>query len=105
MKLIAVLTTIDDREAARRIAREVVERRLAACAQVSEIESFYRWDGALCGEREFRVLFKTTAHAYEAVERAIRELHPYELPAIWAMPVEFVYAPYGEWVRSQSSGA
>ncbi len=104
MKLLAVLTTIDDREAARRMAREIVERRLAACAQVSEVESFYRWDGVLCDEREFRVLFKTTVDGYEAVERAIRELHSYELPAIVAVPVERVYAPYGEWVAAGSAG-
>jgi periplasmic divalent cation tolerance protein len=99
MSLIAVFTTVGDEEQARRISRELVQRRLVACAQISPIESFYVWQGGLCQEPEFRLLLKTTAERYAAVEAAIRELHPYELPAIHAVALERVSEPYARWVR------
>ena len=104
MKLLAVHTTVGRREDAQRLARALVERRLATCAQISEIESFYVWQGALQQEVEFRLLLKTTEDRYPAVEAALRELHPYELPAIHAVAVERAYAPYGAWVEEGSCG-
>ena len=80
------------------MAKALVERRLAACAQISEIESVYRWDGALRHEPEFRIMFKTAAARYAEVEAAIRELHSYELPAIYALAVEQADAGYAAWV-------
>jgi periplasmic divalent cation tolerance protein len=102
MKLIAVITTTDKAEEARNLATALVERRLAACAQVSEIQSVYRWKGAVQNDKEFRILFKTTAGQYDAIERAIREMHSYELPAIYSLPVEQVFAAYGTWVEENS---
>jgi periplasmic divalent cation tolerance protein len=104
MKCIAVVTTVGNIDEARRMARALVERKLAACAQISEIESFYTWKGVVENEKEFRVLFKTTSAGYDAVEQAIRELHSYELPAIHAFALERVYAAYGQWIES-SCGA
>ncbi len=104
MKLIAVYTTVSTREDARRMAKALVERKLAACAQISEIESFYSWEGAVLNEPEWRVLFKTTAVQYAIVEAAIREHHSYELPAIHAVAIENVSAPYAAWVVQGSSG-
>lgn len=102
MTVIAVVTSVGNRAEAQAMARALVERRLAACAQISEIESFYTWDGAVQNEAEFRVLFKTTEERYQAVEDAIRELHTYELPAIHAFPIVQVYAPYAAWIESNS---
>ena len=104
MNSIAVVTTVASREEAQRMARTLVERRLAACAQISAIESVYGWKGAIQQEPEFRVLFKTTSERYDAVERAIRELHSYELPAIHAFAFEHVYPAYAEWIAENSSG-
>lgn len=101
--LIVVYTTTGTREDAQRIARTLVEQRLCACAQISAIESYYRWQGAVQQEPEFRVLIKTTAERYAVVEAAIRALHPYELPAIHAVAVEAASAPYGQWVREYSA--
>lgn len=104
MNCIVVVTTVGTREEARRIGSALIERRLAACAQISEIESFYSWDGALRNETEFQLVLKTTDARYGAVERAIRELHSYELPAIYAQPLAQAYAPYAAWVESSSDG-
>ena len=99
MKLFAVFTTVASLEAARRMARTVVEHKLAACAQIGEIESFYSWQGEVANDREFRILFKSTEARYPALEAAIRELHDYELPAIHAQTLEWVEPAYGRWIE------
>jgi periplasmic divalent cation tolerance protein len=104
MKPIAVLTTAGSLEEARTIARALVERKLAACAQISEIESFYHWSGAVQNDKEYRLLVKTTQEMYGAVERSIRELHSYELPAIFSIAVDEAYVPYAEWIADHSRG-
>lgn len=100
MKYLAVFTTTSNLDEARLLARTAVERGLAACVQISEIESFYTWKGSVQNEKEFRLLFKTTDACYPALEAAIRELHSYELPAIYALAVEHTYAPYAAWIES-----
>ena len=104
MKPIAVVTTVANREDAHRLARTLVERKLAACAQISEIESVYHWKGAVQQEPELRILFKTTDERYALVESTIRELHPYELPAIHAFAFEHVYPVYAEWIAENAGG-
>jgi periplasmic divalent cation tolerance protein len=103
MACIAVVTTLGSLDDARRIGRELVERRLAACAQIAPIESFYVWDGALCNDAEFRLLLKTTDARYAALEAALRARHPYELPAIHAERLGPVYPPYAAWIERMTS--
>ena len=102
MDLLAVLTTVATREQAQRLAHELVRRRLAACAQISAIDSVYRWQGELRQDSEQRVLFKTTAAAYPALQAALRELHPYELPQIVAFALSPVFDAYANWVAAQT---
>lgn len=97
-----VITTVATREQALALARKLVERRLAACAQITAIESVYRWQGAVEHDSEYRLLLKTHAGGYAALESALREVHPYELPAIHAITTERAYAPYAEWVESST---
>jgi periplasmic divalent cation tolerance protein len=104
MKPIAVVTTVGSKKEARRLARSLVEARLAACAQISRIESVYAWKGAIESGKEYRVLFKTTEESYPAIERAIRDLHSYELPAIHAFAFEHVYPAYAEWIAENAGG-
>ena len=103
MTAIAVVTTVGSRKEARRLALALVEAKLAACAQIEKIESVYAWKGAIETNKEYRVLFKTTEASYSAVERAIRELHAYELPAIHAVPFSHVSTAYGRWIEDNSS--
>ena len=97
-----VVTTVDTRDVAEKLARGLVEQGLAACAQISAIESYYTWDGAVRHEPELRILFKVAEATYDAAEAAIRALHPYELPAIHAIAIERAHAPYAEWVAANS---
>jgi len=99
---LAAVTTVGNLEDARRLARDIVARKLAACAQLSEIESFYEWDGALQNEPEVRIVFKTTEASWPALEQAIVALHPYTLPAVHAVRLDHVHAPYARWLVEQT---
>ena len=103
MTIIAVLTTVDSKEDADTIARALVEKKLAACVQISAIESVYTWEGEVQESPEFRLLVKTTKERYPAVEAAIVELHTYDLPAIVGFPLPHAYAPYVDWVTDPFS--
>lgn len=102
MTIIAVVTTLGSRDEARAMARALVERKLVACAQISEIESFYGWAGATQNEPEFHLLLKTREARYDAVEKAIRALHSYEVPAIYAHALVHVDAAFARWVEAQT---
>ena len=98
MHTIAIMTTTDSLEEARSISATLVERRLAACAQISSIHSYYSWEGAVQNDEEFRILLKTTDERYAEAEAAILELHSYDLPAIVAFDITQAYGPYADWV-------
>lgn len=104
MKYLAVVTTVATVEDAQTMARALVAQELAACVQISEIESFYTWDGAVQNDREYRVLCKTTGARYEDVEAAITDMHSYDLPAIHAFAFEHVARGYGEWISAETGG-
>lgn len=100
MTLIAVITTLPTREQALQLARSLVERRLVACAQLSAIESLYLWDGQLQHDPEVRLTLKAPESHYEAIEAAILECHPYDLPAIHAQRLDRVQDSYGQWITA-----
>lgn len=103
MDNLLVFTNLPDRDIALSLARTLVERRLAACVNVlAECTSVYRWQGAIETATEVPVLIKTTALCYEALQQAIRELHPYELPEVVAVPVQGGLPEYLEWVAAET---
>ncbi|MBI3474430.1 MAG: divalent-cation tolerance protein CutA [Acidobacteria bacterium] len=94
-----VLTTCGSAEEARRIAQQLVERRLAACVNiVPQIESVYRWKNEVESASEWLLLIKTTADAFDALRAAIKELHSYDVPECVAIAVEDGSAAYLEWI-------
>ena len=97
-----VVTTVGNADAARALARAMVGQRLAACAQISAIDSVYRWQGAVHEEPEWRVLFKTRAELAPALVAAIRSAHPYELPAIHAIATTLAEPAYAQWVADET---
>lgn len=103
MEILLVFTNLPDRPAALELASAVIEGRLAACVNVlPEATSVYRWQGKVETAAEIPVLMKTTAAAYPALERRIRELHPYELPEIVAVPLRTGLAEYLHWVEAET---
>ena len=100
---ILVLTSLPDIDTARRIARELVEARLAACVQIgAPVESLYHWRGRVETASEIPLAIKTRAGAYAALERAIRERHPYELPEIVAVPLTDALPDYLAWIDTET---
>ncbi len=102
MSHISVITTVGTLADARLLARSMVERQLAACAHIAPIESFYRWQGAVHNDTEFKITFKARAEHYARIEAAIRAEHPYQLPDIHALALEQVYAPYASWLEEST---
>ena len=98
--LIAVYTTVSNGEQAQLLVSAAIESNLAACVQSEPIRSTYRWQGQIERQDEIRLLFKTTRPAYQKLEKLLLELHPYELPAIFAVPVYAASLEYTQWVKS-----
>jgi periplasmic divalent cation tolerance protein len=102
--VLLVLTNCPDEESADRIAAALVENRLAACVNVlPEVESTYRWQGAVEKAVEVPLLIKCTRDRYPAIEEALRQLHPYTVPEIIAVPVVAGLATYLRWVDEETT--
>lgn len=99
-----VLTNLPDADAAHRLAKGLVETRLAACVNVlAPCRSFYHWQGALQEDGEIPLLIKTTAKLYPAVETYIKQQHPYELPEIIALGIATGLPEYLRWVAETAT--
>jgi periplasmic divalent cation tolerance protein len=94
-----VLTTTGSEEEARKIARSLVEQRLAACVNIiPQMTSIYRWKENVDEASEWLLIVKTTANAFEQVRQAITELHSYDLPECICLAVEDGSANYLQWI-------
>lgn len=96
---LVVLSTVGTAEDAERIARALVERRLAACVNVvSGVVSIYRWRGEVQREGELLLVIKTRAERLAALKEALTELHPYDVPEAVALEIGDGLAPYLAWL-------
>jgi periplasmic divalent cation tolerance protein len=96
---IVVLSSVGSAEDAERIARALVERRLAACVNVVPgLVSVYRWKGAVERDEERLLVIKTRRDRFDALREAIASLHPYEVPELVALPVEAGNPAYLAWL-------
>lgn len=98
-------STVGTAEDAERIARALVERRLAACVNVVPgVVSIYRWKGAVEREEEHLLVIKTRTERLPALREALVALHPYEVPELVALDVEDGHPPYLAWLDESVSG-
>ncbi|MGH9683270.1 MAG: divalent-cation tolerance protein CutA [Candidatus Acidiferrales bacterium] len=97
---IVVLVTCGSAREARRIARTIVERRLAACANLisTPVESIYRWKGKMESAKEFLLVIKATRKRFVALRNAVQNLHSYDVPEIIALPVSAGSQKYLGWI-------
>jgi periplasmic divalent cation tolerance protein len=103
MNALLVFTNLPDRAAAEKLADALIQKRVAACVNIlAPCRSVYRWKGAVQHDEEHPVLIKTTRESYAALEAAIREAHPYELPEIVAVPIEHGLPAYLDWVAAET---
>jgi periplasmic divalent cation tolerance protein len=102
--IVTVYATFADRDEASRIARAVVDERLAACANIlAPCTSIYRWQGATEEAQEVPCLVQDARRAGGAADRRIAALHSYEVPAAVVWPIADALPAYGEWVAGETS--
>ena len=99
-KYIQIFTTTKKKEDAEKIARMLVEKRLAGCIQILPITSIYRWRG-IEREEEWLCLIKSKKTLYEELEKTIKEIHPYEIPEIIAVPIIAGSDDYLKWLNNE----
>lgn len=102
-EIIQIVTTVDDRGVIENIGRDLVEKKLVACAQIlGPIQSIYRWKGNVEDTNEWLLLMKSKASLYPAIEVEIRRQHPYELPEIIVTNIDKGLAGYMDWVAGET---
>lgn len=88
---------------ARKIAGYCVENRLAACGNIlPNMESVYWWDGQINNEDETVLILKSTEGQYPELEKAVKANHSYECPCIVAIPIINGFAPYLNWIKTET---
>jgi periplasmic divalent cation tolerance protein len=101
MDILSLTTTVATREDAERLARAIIEQRMAACVQLDEgVRSHYRWKGELCADAEVRLTIKSLPALLPRLQEVLAEEHPYDVPQLlWhTMAASPAYA---EWVRGE----
>lgn len=101
LDVLTVTTTVATADAARELARRILDHRLAACVQLdTAVESLYRWQGSLCQEPEVRLVIKTLPACEPALRALFAQWHPYQLPQFVAVTGQASQA-YAQWVRGE----
>jgi periplasmic divalent cation tolerance protein len=103
-RVVVVLITTPNRREAGRIAAAVVNKKLAACANlVTSVSSIFRWRGQVRKSREALLIVKTSARRYAALEKFVRSIHSYDVPEIIALSVDQGLGPYLAWVHKETA--
>ena len=98
MKPVIIVSTYPDKKTVIKTANELVKKRLAACANISKISSIDSWKGKIENTSEFLVLFKTTQKNKNALKKAIKKMHPYDIPEIAEIDIISINQPYLKWL-------
>jgi len=101
---LSVYITAPSRELAEKIARALVEERLAACVNIiSGSRSIYRWKGHVEAASEVVLIAKSRAGLFEPLEKRVKELHSHEVPCIVAWPIAAGHQPYLDWLEKETT--
>lgn len=104
-EFLQIMTTTDTKEAAIKIAQQLVEQKIVACVQVSgPITSIYRWKGNIENTEEWYCTIKTRKSLYYQVEESIKAIHSYEVPEIIALPILEGSRAYLDWIIDVTKG-
>ena len=100
--IVSVYAIFADAAEARRIVRQAIEERLAACANIlAPCSSIYRWQGAIEEAQEVPAIFKARADKADALAARIAELHSYDVPAITVWPIDKALPAYADWIKRE----
>ena len=99
-EVIIVLITTGSEAEATTIGRAVVQKGLAACANILPLKkSIFQWEGKIAEEQEFLMILKSRAVLFDELSMVVKQLHSYQVPEIIAIPIGSVSIPYLNWVR------
>jgi len=98
MKPVIIVSTYPDKKIVTKTANELIKKRLAACINITKISSIYTWKGKIETTSEFLVLFKTTEKNKDTLKKAIKKMHPYDVPEIAEIDVISINQPYLKWL-------
>ena len=102
-EFIIVFVTCGSEDEALKIARALVEEKLAACANmVSPLRSIYRWEGKICDEKEWLLLIKTRQSRFEDLAKRVKAFHSYSVPEIIALPIAEGLPAYLTWISENT---
>ena len=102
MKAVIVQTTTSNEEEAKKIAKILIQDKLAACVQLKDIESLYDWDGKLCCESETLLSIKTKKELFSKVKSKILELHSYDTPEIIELDISNISEDYLKFIKENT---
>ena len=102
MKAVIVQTTTSNEEEAKKIAKILIQDKLAACVQLKDIESLYNWDGKLCCERETLLSIKTKKELFSKVKSKILELHSYDTTEIIELDISNISEDYLKFIKENT---
>ena len=101
-----IVVTCGSKKEAKKIARALVEQRLAACVNIltAPVESIYRWKGSIESAKEFLLVIKSIQSRFAALSREVERLHSYVVPEIIAVPISKGSSKYLRWLAESVSG-
>jgi periplasmic divalent cation tolerance protein len=99
MNPIIIQTTFNDKSEAKRLIHLLLEKKLCACAQIQEIDSFYTWKDEMCEDKEYLINIKTKNNNYKIIKREIKENHSYDVPEIIAIEIDDGSKSYLKWLE------
>ena len=102
MKAIIVQTTCSSKEEAKNIAKILIEEKLAACVQLSEIESLYNWKEKFCSDNETLLNIKTRKKHFKKIKSKIKELHSYDVPEIIQLDISKSSKKYLKFIKDNT---
>ena len=103
--VVAVFVTVPDKEAAEKVARALLEPKLAACVNILPgVESWYEWEGSLQQDQELLLMIKSRRSLLDSITAAVVQAHPYDVPEVISTAVDGGNPAYLDWVRANAQG-
>ena len=102
MKAILVQTTTNKYKEAKKIAKILLETKLAACIQITKTNSFYVWKNEFCKDKEYLLNIKTKKKSFKKIQSKIKELHSYDLPEIISIDIDKCTKEYKNFIKENT---
>ena len=102
MKPVIIVSTFPNKTVTKKIANQLVKKKLAACVNIIKIDSVYSWNGKIQNDSEYLAFFKTTKKNHIILKNEIKKLHPYDVPEIAEINVNSMNKPYLDWLNNST---